>query len=283
VDDPTRERALTTPSGAGPLIPDGLDATLVLVRHGESTFIVEGRFQGQADSPLTSTGLRQADLVAERLADPHVSPALPIPGGSLVELVHSPLARTTRTAEAIERAILARGGAVARRPDAGFLEIHQGVWQGVHRDELAVRYGPELAAWRRTPLTAAAPGGESLVEVQARVRPALATILANLAAGRSPGSQDRAQVAGYADPPGDEPWSIVVAHDGVFKVALLTLLDLPLDRFWMWSMDLCAISVIEIRAGRPVVRAHNLTAHLAGLEDVRSIEAIEERDRSGAL
>jgi len=43
------------------------DATLVLVRHGESTFIAEGRFQGQADSPLTTTGFRQADLVARRL------------------------------------------------------------------------------------------------------------------------------------------------------------------------------------------------------------------------
>ena len=31
----------------------------------------------------------------------------------------------------------------------------------------------------------------------------------------------------------------------------------------MWSMDLCGISVVEFRAGRPVLRAHNLTAHLA--------------------
>ena len=281
MDDPTRERTLT--GSAAPLIPDGLDATLVLVRHGESTFIVEGRFQGQAESPLSPTGIRQGALVADRLARPHATPALPIPTGDPVELVHSPLGRTTQTAERIERAMLTAGRSIGRRPDRGFLEIHQGVWQGLHRDELAARYATELAGWRRSPLTTWAPGGESQPEVQARVRPALAGILARLAAGRPPGTHDRPQVAGYADPLPDHPWSIVVGHDGVFKVVLLALFDLPLDRFWMWSMDLCGISVIEFRAGRPVLRAHNLTAHLAGLADERTQVALEDRSRSGAL
>ncbi len=82
------------------------------------------------------------------------------------------------------------------------------------------------------------------------------------------------------------PWSIVVGHDGVFKVALLTLFGLPLERFWMWSMDLCAISVVEFRAGRAVLRAHNLTAHLAPLDDgaasAARAAAAAERERSGA-
>ena len=67
MDHPAWGRALTA-DGIGPLIPDGLDATLVLVRHGESTYIAEGRFQGRADSPLTEIGERQAALVAARLA-----------------------------------------------------------------------------------------------------------------------------------------------------------------------------------------------------------------------
>ena len=81
----------------------------------------------------------------------------------------------------------------------------------------------------------------------------------------------------------DHPWSIVVGHDGVFKVALLTLFDLPLDRFWMWSMDLCGATVVEFRGGRPVLRAHNLTGHLATLLDEAAQEAQERRSRSGAL
>jgi broad specificity phosphatase PhoE len=267
-----------------PLIPDGLDATLVLVRHGESTFIVERRFQGQAETPLSPTGLRQAGLVARRLAQPHEAPALPVPIGRLVELVHSPLQRATQTAQAITDALEALGAdAPTVRADRGFLEIGQGDWEGLHTSEIAKRYGPDLAAWRRRPVEAWAPRGESLHEVAARVRPTLARLLAKLAEGHPRGSLDRAQVAGYSDPAADQPWSIVVAHDGVFKVALLTLFDLPLDRFWMWSMDLGGISVIEFRAGRPVLRAHNLTAHVAGLLGNANVVDDEERSRSGAL
>jgi probable phosphoglycerate mutase len=283
VDDPARGRELTAAPGPGPLTPDGLDATLVLARHGESRFIVEGRFQGQAETPLTSTGERQAALLGARLARPHDAPALPVPSGDPVELVHSPLQRTTQTAAAVARAAGAAGSSLAPRPDPGFLEIGQGAWEGLHRDEIDARYATELATWRRRPLEAWAPGGESLPEVQARVRPALTGMLARLGEGRAAGTLDRSQVAGYGDPVGDEPWSIVVAHDGVFKVALLTLFDLPLERFWMWSMDLCAITIIEFRAGRPVLRAHNLTAHLAGLADEADLAATEERSRSGAL
>lgn len=284
MDDPARERTLT--DAATPLIPEGLDATLVLVRHGESTYIVEGRFQGQADSPLSPTGLRQAALVSARLARPHEPPVLPVPGNDPIELVHSPLKRTTQTAVAIEAAMRAArlaASPIARRPDPGFLEIHQGDWQGLHRDEINERFGASLAAWRRTPVEAWAPGGEALPEVQARVRPALAAILARLGEGRPPGTLDRQQVAGYGDPVVDHPWSILVGHDGVFKVAMLTLFDLPLDRFWMWSMDLCGITVVEFRAGRPVLRAHNLTAHLAGLADDPALAEVEDRSRSGAL
>jgi probable phosphoglycerate mutase len=265
------------------IIPDGLDATLVLVRHGESTFIVEERFQGQAETPLSPIGSRQAELVGRRLATAQEPPALPIPDRAPTELVHSPLARTTQTAEAIERTMQDAGTVVSRRADAGFLEIGQGLWEGLHRAEIDARYAAELAAWRRQPLTAWAPGGEALPEVQARVRPALSSLFARLAEGGAPGSLDRPQVAGYRHVSIDHPWSIVVGHDGVFKVTLLTLFDVPLDRFWMWSMDLCGITVIELRAGRPVLRAHNLTAHLAGLLDEQAQAQLEERSRSGAL
>jgi len=281
VDDPAGEHPLT--AEAASIIPDGLDATLVLVRHGESTFIVEERFQGQSETPLSPIGLRQAGLVARRLATPHEAPALPVPPARPTELVHSPLQRTTQTAEAIEGALRAAVLAPERRADPAFLEIGQGEWEGLHRTEIDARYATELAAWRRRPHEAWAPGGESLADVQTRVAPGLEAILARLGAGRPPGSPDRPQVAGYRDPLVEQPWSIVVGHDGVFKVALLTLFDLPLDRFWMWSMDLCGISVIEFRAGRPVLRAHNLTAHLAGLLDEEAQADLEERSRSGAL
>jgi hypothetical protein len=59
---------------------------------------------------------------------------------------------------------------------------------------------------------------------------------------------------------------------------------LSLDRFWMWSMDLCGITVVEFRAGRPVLRTHNLTGHLVLEErDPTEAQATEDRARSGAL
>ena len=294
MDDPPRGRALSASgqpaagdtTGRVPPIPAGLDATLVLLRHGESEFIVEGRFQGQAETPLSAAGRRQAELAAARLARPHASPSLPVPTGAPLEIAHSPLQRAGQTAEAVASAMaqpFAFGEAVPVRSERGFTEIGQGAWEGLHHTEIQERYRDQLATWRRDPLAAWAPGGESLPEVEARVRPALEALLAPLARAGVPGTLDRPQVAGYRETTPEHPWSVLVAHDGVFKVLLLTLFGLPLDRFWMWMSDLCGISVIEFRGGRAVLRAHNLTEHLSPTLDRRSQEISEEREQSGAL
>lgn len=266
------------------LIPDGLDATLVFLRHGESTYIVEGRFQGQADAPLSPLGRRQAELAAARLADPARPPVLPIPRRPPHEIVHSPLLRTARTAELAADAIGERvGQAPPLRPDAAFLEIGQGAWEGLHRTEIEAAYGDLLATWRRSPLEANAPGGERVVDVATRARNGLARLLERLASAPSVG-RSATTASGYPPPVApDAPWTLLVAHDGVFKVVLLTLLGLPLEQFWTFPFALCAISVVEIRAGVPVLRAHNLTEHLAPLLDEIAVAETEERQRSGAL
>jgi hypothetical protein len=46
---------------------------------------------------------------------------------------------------------------------------------------------------------------------------------------------------------------------------------------------MCGISVVEIRDGMAVLRAHNLTEHLAPLLDEVAVGETEERQRSGAL
>jgi broad specificity phosphatase PhoE len=273
-----------------PLIPAGLDAIVAFVRHGESELVAQGRFQGQADSPLTDLGRRQALLTARRIARRTRRPALPLPAGPPHAIVHSPLLRTAETATLIARAVSGgRGDAalvapVPVVPEAGLLEIGQGEWEGLPGQEIVERWGDLLAAWRREPLTAWAPGGESLADVDARVRPALRQLLAGLAIAEPALAAPRSQVLGYADVPSDEPWSIVVGHDGVFKVALLALLDLPLARFWMLPFALCGISVLEIRAGRPRLRLLNATDHLADLEATHAPEPSATEPRvPGAL
>jgi broad specificity phosphatase PhoE len=132
-------------------------------------------------------------------------------------------------------------------------------------------------------LTAWAPGGEALPDVDLRVRATLQRVLAELAAVAPPGTARRSQVLGYAELPSDEPWTILVGHDGIFKITVLALLDLPLARFWTLPFALCGLTVIELRGGRPRLRLHNATDHLASIEDAAARVREAERRRTGAL
>ena len=119
---------------------------------------------------------------------------------------------------------------------------------------------------------------------------------ADRARSRPPGSgPDRTSVGGYPAAHGaDVPWTLLVGHDGIFKVALLTLLDLPLERFWTFPWGLTGITVVEFVTGRAILRAHNLTDHLGPLQaapaepataadEARSEEDVAARERSGSL
>lgn len=274
---------------AEPIIPAGLDAVLAFVRHGESEWVAQGRFQGQGDPPLSELGRRQALLTARRIARRARRPALPLPAGPPRAILHSPLSRAAETASLIGRAINGGRGEdalpvpVPVLPEPGILEIGQGEWEGVPTAEIMERWGDTLDGWRRDPLTTWAPGGERLTDVDARVREALRTRLAVMVTGAE-STATRPQVLGYADLPADEAWAILVAHDGVFRVAMLALLDLPLARFWTMPFALCGISVVEIRGGRPRLRLHNATDHLASVAGGAAVDAREAaRSRSGAL
>jgi broad specificity phosphatase PhoE len=276
-------REAERPSGAAPLIPADLDAILVLLRHGETQFIVDKRFQGQMEAPLTALGLRQAELAGIRLAAPQAPPPLPIPDTAPFTIVHSPLSRAADTAIQVERAMRAAGRATPPlRPEPGFLEIAQGEWEGLEDQEIERRFGDALASWRRWPERIHAPGGESLDQVRARVEGTLRRLLDEMAAGSVPGTMDRHQVLGYTDA-AEQPqrWSLVVGHGGVFRVIVCALLGLPAEHFWNFDFGLAGITVIEIRAGRAVIRAANLEDHLGG--EAAPTRAEQERDASGAV
>jgi broad specificity phosphatase PhoE len=262
----------------------------VLLRHGESVHITEGRFQGQADSPLSPLGERQASLAATRLASPADRPALPIPPRPPLEIVHSPLLRAARTAQLVAETIDRRvGSPPPLRPEPGLKELAQGRWEGKRREEIEAEDGDLLAAWRRDPLHANAPGGEAVIDAAGRAREAAGRVVAHLASEPAPerGSTSSipGPVAGYPGPARAEaPWSLLVGHDGVFKLVLLALLDLPLERFWAFSFALCGLTVVELHHGQGVLRAHNLVEHLAVLaEEPRAEAEAARREATGAL
>ncbi len=281
-------------------VPPDLDASLVFLRHGQSVWLAEGRFQGRADTPLSPLGQRQAALAGARLADASAPPRLPVPAGDPLAIVHSPLARTAQTAAAVAAAIALRGRpAPPLVAEPGLIEIAQGAWEGLHQREVEARWPVAIAGWRRDPVATFAPGGESLVDVDLRVRGALAGVIERLqraadapvdataGTGVDPAPTGRA-AASFYDPHAG-PWIVLVGHDGAFKVALLALLGLPLDRFWTFTQTTTGIAVVDIRNGRAVLRAWNRTEHLAPLEleagdaERRAEEEAVARARSGAL
>ncbi len=271
-------------SGAARLIPQGLDAVLVLLRHGQTQFIVENRFQGAMEAPLTALGELQARLAGRKLASPATPPMLPIPAGPPLAIVHSPLGRARRSAELAVAEMNAAGRATPPlQPDPGFGEIAQGSWEGLTDREITARFGDSLAGWRRWPTRFHAPGGENLEAVEARVQIALAKLLAAMAADSQPGTHDRHQVLGYGDQAPDQRcWSMVVGHGGVFRVVICVLLGLSMEHFWNFDFGLGAISVVEIRAGRAVLRTLNYESHLGGGSLPRAEESAD-RNASGAL
>jgi probable phosphoglycerate mutase len=261
---------VTGPATAGsPLIPEGVRGTLVLVRHGESTFIAEGRFQGRLDPPLSPLGERQAASAAAWLAaaERRADQGFAEPPR---EIVHSPLRRAVRSAEAIAaafRAGAAAGGPSRLRPEPALVEIGQGKWEGRTHEEVTARWGRRLAAWRQHPTRSWAPGGERLSAAQRRVRSAVPALLGPLQANGEP--------AGGS-------WTVVVAHDGILRLLLLALLDLPLQRFWAFPFALGGATLVDLDGGRATLRAHNLTAHLAGTLGPGSRDP-SAPDRDGAL
>jgi alpha-ribazole phosphatase len=129
---------------------------LWLVRHGQTDWNVEGRYQGQADMPLNSTGIAQAWALAEKLA-----------GKPFSAIFSSTLQRARQTAQ-----ILANRLGLPLHLDGRLAEIHQGDWEGMLVQEIATNY---TSAWDQhnvNPANTRAPGGESVAEVAARMRAA---------------------------------------------------------------------------------------------------------------
>jgi phosphoserine phosphatase len=254
-------------SGASGLIPLGLRARLALVRHAESTWVAEGRFQGRLDPPLSDRGRRQAGLLADRFGAADRNVHLPLPPTDPVGIWHSPLARARATAEAVA----ARLPQARLVPTDALIEIGQGDWEGRLHADVSHEDAERLEAWHRSPTVTNAPNGEPLLRAADRVRDGLAAVTGSLVEAAREPERDA------------EPWAIVLAHDGILRLALLSLVELPFEAFWSFPFALAGISVIELAEGRAVLRAHDLVDHLVPLAADPEALAEAHGDRGGAL
>jgi probable phosphoglycerate mutase len=128
---------------------------LILIRHGETDWNRELRFQGQLDVPLNATGLEQARRVAERLA-----------GESPQLLISSDLQRALQTA----RAVASRAQQLDPVLDAGLREQHFGVVEGLQVADIKARHPQAWDQWIRFEADFAFDGGESTRTFHARVQ-----------------------------------------------------------------------------------------------------------------
>ena len=212
----------------------GRGPRLVLVRHGETDWNRQGRFQGQIDIPLNANGWAQAEAAGRFLA--------PV---CFQRAYTSSMARPRQTAEAI----LASHPGVPLTSISGLVEIGHGLWEGQLESEIAAGWPQLLADWKSQPETVQMPEGETITAVWERSLACWQKIVRGLA---------------------DDETALVVAHDAVNKTILCALLGLTPADIWAIKQGNGGVTVIDYPngwQGNPVVAALNHTNHLGGVLD----------------
>ena len=186
--------------------------TIVLVRHGETDWNRERRFQGHADISLNEAGRRQAEALADLLADE-----------SFAAAYSSPLRRAVETAEIVT----ARLG-IAFEPSDGLMEVDVGSWSGLTTTEVEQQFPDGFSRWTES-RSGGWTGGETYDELGARV---VAELLA--VAERHLGER-----------------VLAVTHGGPIRSVLAAAAGLSFDsgRTKIGFVENCAVVRIAVREG----------------------------------
>ncbi len=180
---------------------------IYLARHGQVVNHHELRYNGHFDVDITDTGVEQMRRLADLLANEPVK-----------AVYSSDLQRAVKGA----RIIGARIGIepVMKHP---LRELSLGRWEGLTREEAAERF-PEEAGFRFKDLAVSKiKGGESLLDLKARVMPAIGGII-ELHRGSS---------------------VCIVAHGGVNRVILSDVMGLPIENFFRIEQDYGCLNIID--------------------------------------
>jgi broad specificity phosphatase PhoE len=198
------------------------------VRHGETEWNQDNRIQGQTDIPLNARGRRQAEALAERLAN--------VP----LDLVYSSdLSRARVTAELIA-ARRPRAVPVVLRPE--LRECDYGLWEGLTRPEAAGRFPGDWSDWQKPGGSGRPTGGEDIIAL----------------AGRTGRVFDEAA--------GERKTVLISAHRGSLRTILCHALGIEQTFRDIFSFTNCSISALECRSeGRPLLLFLNDTCHLDGV------------------
>ena len=198
---------------------------ILLVRHGLSSFNLEGRIQGREDaSKLSDPGMQQARQLGQALRDVPLTAAF-----------CSPLQRARLTAEL---ALQEQGQGLSATITDQLLEIDLTPWSGLARAELAQADPQQELNWRQAPaeLQLQRADGSSYYPVR-ELRQQAEAFWQEL--------QQRF--------PADEDHSVlVVAHNGILRCLLLAALGLPAEHFNRYRINNASLSVLNLRPGGQV-------------------------------
>lgn len=195
---------------------------VLLLRHGQTAWNAEGRFQGQTDVGLDDIGRVQAERAAGELV--RLAPSA---------IVSSDLVRARDTAEP-----LARLTGLDVVTDRRLRETYAGAWQGMLSDDIDQQDAVLRSAWRAGDEVRPGGDGELRGEVGARVAEAVLVHVSSLA---------------------DEGLLVVVTHGGSISNGLQTLMGVPRECWPVLSgVSNCHWSVLERqRDDRWVLVEHN--------------------------
>ena len=198
---------------------------IILTRHGDVVGIKPKRFRGRAELALTELGVKQAEVLAARIAATWKPAAI----------YTSAMYRCVSTGAKIAQAC-----SVASSVLDGLTDLDYGKWQMRVQDEIK-REEPELFnLWHTAPQLVRFPGGESLQDVILRTANALRSVL-----------------QGHPD-----QTVVMVGHDSVNRAILLQLLDQPLSAYWKITQDPCCLNEIDVEDAHVEVHRVNDTSGL---------------------
>ncbi|EHQ90098.1 histidine phosphatase family protein [Desulfosporosinus youngiae] len=135
---------------------------IILTRHGQTLWNIEGRVQGSLDSPLTEKGILQARSLALRLKEEGIT-----------HIYSSDAPRAVNTAEEIRREL----GLEKLLVDPALREFSFGEWEGSVWQELRESNPDIFKLWDSEPHLVTTPGGENMELVTERAWKFLQQIL----------------------------------------------------------------------------------------------------------
>ncbi|MBF0342904.1 MAG: histidine phosphatase family protein [Nitrospirae bacterium] len=198
--------------------------TLYLLRHGRTIGDNERRYKGHTDVPLSDEGIKEAARSAQYIKK-HAAKGLK-------HVYCSDLSRAIKSAEMIGRPFDLTPITVE-----GLRERSFGKWEGMTFDEVMQGYPQEFGQWATNPLQFSPVDGENTLDVCSRTMPVFYDIL---------NKHKNESIA-------------IVAHGGVNRVILATVLGIPLENLFRIEQDFNCINIIEFYDDLPVVKALNYT------------------------